>query len=137
MTNDPCKLVSICNPKQSKVLTANGYVCVTCEGPVHILESMNRDNVLVIPSLSPNMFSISQSTKNLNCFATLWPDECMFQDIKTQRILSYDTRRGKLYYLEDQKHGEALNTRIAQENKTMTWLWHYRLGHLSFNYLQN
>ena len=48
----------------------------------------------------------------------------------------HSTRRGKLFYLEDQKYGESLNTRITQGNRTLAWLWHRRLGHLSFSYLR-
>ncbi|GJT36008.1 retrovirus-related pol polyprotein from transposon TNT 1-94 [Tanacetum coccineum] len=77
-----------------------------------------------------------QITKNLNCFVTFWPDECVFQDMTTHRILGCGTRRGQLYYLKEQGHGEAHHIEINRGNKTLAWLWHRRLGHLSFSYLR-
>ncbi|KAJ9552232.1 hypothetical protein OSB04_016277 [Centaurea solstitialis] len=137
MTNDPSKLVSKCPPKQSKILTANGGGAhVTCEGPAQVSSSMNLDTVLVVPSLSSNLLSVSQITKALKCSVTFWPDECMFQDMRTHRILGYGTRRGKLYYLEEEDLGKAYHTGINQGNKVLAWLWHRRLGHLSFSYLK-
>lgn len=49
-----------------------GEAHVICEGSTH----MNL--VLVVPSLSSNLLSISQITKTSNCFVTFWPDKCVF-----------------------------------------------------------
>lgn len=43
---------------------------------------------------------------------------------------------GRLYYLEENQQSQALHTSISQANKSVAWLWHRRLGHLSFNYLR-
>ncbi|KAJ9539522.1 hypothetical protein OSB04_032255 [Centaurea solstitialis] len=136
MTNDPSQLISMKSSMQSDIQTANGGIApVTCEGPAKVSSSMNLDTVLVVPSLSSSLLSVSQITRALNCFVTFWPDERMFQDITTRRILGYGIRRGKLYYLEEHR-GEALNTGISEGTKTLAWLWHRRLGHLSFGYLR-
>ncbi|XP_062012908.1 uncharacterized protein LOC133729407 isoform X1 [Rosa rugosa] len=66
------------------------------------------------------------------------------KDILTQRILGYGVRRGKLYYLDltetgkKQKHllGQANQINRVENVKEAVWLWHRRLGHLSFSYLK-
>ena len=97
---------------------------------------MNLDTVLVVPSLSYNLLSISQITSNLNCFVTFWPNECIFQDITTHKILGCGIRRGRLYYLDENRRNEALSAGIREGDKTLAWLWHRRLGHLSYSYLK-
>lgn len=111
MTNDPKKLTTRILPKQSMVKTANGGVAdVTYEGSTQVSKTMNLDTVLVVPSLSSNLLSISQIIDILNCYVTFWPTNCMFQDIATDRIIGYGIRKGNLYYLEEEKHVAAHNT---------------------------
>ncbi|KAJ9544807.1 hypothetical protein OSB04_024514 [Centaurea solstitialis] len=97
---------------------------------------MNLDSVLVVPSLSSNLLSVSQITKALNCYVIFWPNYCVFQDIATHKTLGCGTRKGRLYYLEDDSSSQAFHTRIKEANKSMGMLWHRRLGHLSFGYLK-
>ena len=133
MTNDPSKLILKIRPKQTVVKTANGGLAkVTCEGSAQVSNSMNLDTVLVVPSLSSNLLSISQIIDQLNCYVTFWPTKCVFQDITTNRILGYGIRKGKLYYLEEERPAEAYN----MNGSSLSWLWHRRLGHLSFDYLK-
>lgn len=71
MTNDPSKLTLKVKPKQNVVKTANGSVAkVTCAGSAKLSNSMNLDTVLVVPSLSSNLLSISQIIDQLNCYVT-------------------------------------------------------------------
>lgn len=72
----------------------------------------------------------------LNCYVIFWPNDCVFQDISTHRILGYGTRRGRLYYLEEGYHGQPNHVGVSQTNKSVAWLWHRRLGLLSFEYLR-
>lgn len=109
---------------------------VTGEGPVKLSSSMDLNTVLVVPSLSSNLLSFSQVTEALNCYVIFWPNDCVFQDIVTHLILGYGTRWGRLYYLEENHRSQALKTGIRQANKSVAWMWHRRLGHLSFTYLR-
>ena len=64
-----------------------------------------------------------------------------FQDILTRKILGYGVRRGNLYYLELTEQGglkldHAHQTRSMDQAQALVWLWHRRLRHLSFGYLQ-
>jgi len=65
----------------------------------------------------------------------------VFQDILTGKILGYGVKRGKLYYLELTENGgqrfeQAHQTRSSDTDRATIWLWHRRLGHLSFGYLR-
>ncbi|KAI5340481.1 hypothetical protein L3X38_019755 [Prunus dulcis] len=59
------------------------------------------------------------------------------------KTIGYDTRRGKLYYLDwapdsKTKVGQAFTTSGAssERQRDKVWLWHKRLGHASFGYLK-
>lgn len=134
MTNDPSILEIKTQPTQSLIKTANGGSAdVISEGSAKISESMNLESILVVPSLSSSLLSVSQVIDQLNCYVSFWPNKCFFQDIATDQILGYGTRRGRLYYLEEERLAEAYNVEGRNE---LAWLWHRRLGHLSFGYLK-
>ncbi|KAJ9538399.1 LOW QUALITY PROTEIN: hypothetical protein OSB04_031132 [Centaurea solstitialis] len=125
MVNDKNLLTTLHAPKQSIIQTASGELeKVTCEGVVQVSSSMNLDSVLVFPSLSSNLLSVSQITKALNCYVIFWPNDC---DIETTLLC---------YYLEENTKSQDFHTRIKDANKSMAMLWHRRLGHLSFSYLK-
>lgn len=45
-------------------------------------------------------------------------------------------RWGRLYYLDENRRSETLSTGIKEGDKTLVWLWHRCLGHLSYSYLK-
>ena len=142
MTRDSSKLKSVLPFSQSVISTTNGSTSlITGEGYVILSNTLTLDTVLVVPSLEYNLLYVSQITSTLAYTVTFWPSFCVFQDILTQKILGYGVRRGKLYYLELTENG---GSKISQANQTSSkdkaratiWLWHCRLGHLSFGYLK-
>ena len=68
----------------------------------------------------------------------------MFKDIQTRRAIGYGIRKGKLYYMDltldnTSRMTQALSVDTSHgEPKSIAdiWLWHRRLGHASFGYLQ-
>ena len=142
MTWDSSQLKYVLPSSQSVISTTNGSTSpITGKGSVIMSNTLTLDIVLVVPSLEYNLLFVIQITSTLACTVTFWPSFCVFQDILTRKILGYGVRRGKLYYLELPKNG---GSKISQANQTSSkdkaratiWLWHRRLGHLSFGYLK-
>jgi hypothetical protein len=137
MTNDSNKLLSIRPSSQSTSP-------IMAEGHVILSNLLKLDSVLVVPSLEYNLLSVSQITLSLNCSVSFWPTFCIFQDILTRKTLGYGVKRDKLYYLEltavgEHRFGHACQTGIenrVKKAREIIWLWHRRLGHLSFGYLK-
>ena len=129
------------SPK-SIISTANGSTSpISGEGSVILSNTLTLDTVLVVPSLAYNLLSVGQITSTLNCTVTFWPLFCVFQDILTRKILGYGVRRCNLYYLELTENGgmkfsQANQTSSKETTQQTIWLWHWRLGHLSFGYLR-
>ena len=64
-------------------------------------------------------------------------------DISSSKTIGCGTRRGKLYYLDLASDSEAslshaykIGVTSVQKQTSEVWLWHRRLGHASFGYLQ-
>nr|KYP39692.1 Retrovirus-related Pol polyprotein from transposon TNT 1-94 [Cajanus cajan] len=113
---------------KSTITTANGgSASITGQGTITLSKTLTLHSVLVVPSLDFNLLSVSRLTSQLNCSVIFWPTFCVFQDIQTKVILGYGVRRGNLYFL-DVSEGDSFHS--------AAWLWHKRLGHLSFGYLQ-
>lgn len=107
-----------------------------------LTDTFNLDSILVVPSLDYNLLSIAQITAALSCIVIFWPDFCMFKDIHTRQTIGYGVRQGKLYYLDlvslsPNKLCQALtmDSSKGEKRKSDIWLWHRRLGHVSFGYL--
>ncbi|KAH9768480.1 Integrase catalytic domain-containing protein [Citrus sinensis] len=64
------------------------------------------------------------------------------KDIQTKQTIGYGIRRGNLYYLEmsSTNTGKLSPALVAdssiKKGKSEIWLWHRRLGHVSFGYLK-
>ena len=101
--------------------------------------------ILVVPSLNYNLLLVSQIITALFCVVILWPEFCIFKDIRIRQTIGCGVRRGKLYYLDlvskssNELH-QALNIggfEKKKKRKYEIWLWHRRLGHASFGYIKN
>lgn len=87
---------------------------------------------------------VAQITVALHCLVIFWPSFCVFKDIQARKTIGYGIRKGKLYYLElisnsSRMLTQALAVEENQGDKSKAleiWLWHHRLGHASFSYLQ-
>ena len=88
-------------------------------------------NTLFVPSLSTKLLPVGQTTKDLNCCVLMYSSFCLFQDVLTKKIFG-----GGLYYVDDLDHGKVHSAKSHRQGQDI-WLWHYRLGHPSFNYLQH
>ena len=116
---------------------------VNGEGLVVLSDSLTLDSVLVVPSLSYNLQSVSQIVLELACTVTFHPSFCISQDLLPRQTLGYGVRKGKMYYLELTETGKkcehlsyANQIKGVKDARELVWLWHRRLGHLSFGYLR-
>jgi transposase InsO family protein len=144
MTFDSRQVSPLKSLSQKFISTANGSSApVIGEGSLSLNKTLNLDSVLVVPSLDYNLLSVSQITTTLSCVVIFWPDYCVFKDIRTRRTIGYGTKRGKLYYLDLEKHSSnkrhqalAVDGSEKKGGNSDVWLWHRRLGHTSFGYLK-
>ena len=110
---------------------------------------MHLKLILYVPKLDYNLLSISKLTCDLNYVAKFFPNFCVFQDlvlgkrIDSARMyaglyllrnnLPLQSRAQKAVFLEP-KGQSVFNNYVIQDSNVM--LWHYRLGHPNFMYLE-
>jgi hypothetical protein len=68
---------------------------------------------------------VRKITKEFNCNVIFSPNNVIFQDIVTRRMIGEGKLVNGLYYLY------IFNTTLAASNMNENKLWHYRLGHAS------
>ncbi|KAH0642299.1 hypothetical protein KY290_033901 [Solanum tuberosum] len=107
MTKDPSELQSLKPSSQPFISTANGGTSpIIGEEPVVLTDALRLDT-----------------------------------DILTRGTLGYGVKRHNLYFLEltkgrEKKFSHAFRTYGVEKARDNIWLWHRRLGHISFGYLQ-
>lgn len=134
---------SVTPSSQTHIVSANGTTSkVIGEGSLSLTSSLSLDHVLIVPSLDYDLLFVSQIIDSLKCTVCFWPSYCLFQDLHTRAVIGCGTRRGKLYYLDltddTVKRLSRANHVGGGESIRMKkiWLWHRRLGHVSFGYLK-
>lgn len=86
------------------------------------------DNVLCVPTFNFNLLSISQVTNSLNCAAIFFPSFCVFQDLRTKKLIGMGEMRDGLYhYTPPANKAVALPANCGLD----LGMWHQRLGHRS------
>ena len=68
---------------------------------------------------------------------TLKSTKPLFQDVLTKKIVGRAAKIRGLYYVDDLDLGKVYFAQSSQRQGQDIWLWHYRLGHSSFSYLQH
>ena len=83
------------------VTLANGSATtVSGLGTANLSPNLSLSSVLYIPDFPFNLLSISKLTKILNCAAIFLSTHCIFQDLKTRKIIGGGHEAGGLYYLD-------------------------------------
>ena len=125
-----------------KVKIADGTLSpVAGKGSIRIAESIILNLVLHVPNLSCNLLSISQLTKQSNCSAKFLPSHCVFQDLSSRKTIGSAKEREGLYYFDEiDMRGQCPPTvcnSASRPRDSELLLWHKRMGHPSFQYLQH
>jgi hypothetical protein len=109
------------------VTLANGSLSTVAGfGQTHLNPDIEL-SVLHVLGFPFNLLSISKITKALNCSVSFYPSLCIFQDLKSKRMIGMGHEVGGLYYLDlapsSSSHALQLSTSALQ--------WHCCLGHPS------
>ena len=152
MTGDE-KFFSTYNPcyKNLTVRIADGSLSkVAGTGSVRVSKNITLDSVLLVPKLNCNLLSISKLTRDLNCVTKFGLNLCEFQVLDSRKTIGNAKMCSGLYLLEvnDPPQGSThhsdcsvssspISLSVSQSNNdSAVMLWHYRLGHPNFLYLE-
>ncbi|KAM2654618.1 hypothetical protein EV2_026108 [Malus domestica] len=138
MTYDEFLFHHLTVPPKENVITANGEIApVIGAGSIALTSSLSLHNTLHVPSLLNHLLSVGQVTEQLDCVVLMFPTFCLLQYIQTRTIIGRGTKRRGLYYVDDVVPGQVNQVSSDHNNKVKRiWLWHRRLGHVSFGYLR-
>ncbi|KZV25423.1 hypothetical protein F511_19803 [Dorcoceras hygrometricum] len=141
----------------STVRLPNGSkVSISKVGSTFLSESIELQNVLYVPHFQFNILSVSKFTKAHGCFVTFYPDFCIFQDLKTRRVMGIGKERQGLYHFTTKTIQETnfrdivtLSSHMFQCNNFQSRstnnvpcksvdinTWHKILGHMSITRMQ-
>jgi hypothetical protein len=105
--------------------------------PFACTSNFQLSSVLHIPSFHVNLLSVSYLTKTLDCKVEFFPTHCVFQDLKSGKVIGSGRQQNDLYLLEDNRRIPSVDTNRAFTGESLDvnkeiLQWHQRLGHPSF-----
>ena len=114
-------------------------------GSVMISQKLILKSMLLVPTLTCNLISVSKLTRDFKCVANFSHTCCSFQDLALGRMIGNAEECVRLYLLQKVDNPEK-QTQIVRDvsfpifsmsnNESAIMLWHYRLGHPNFLYLK-
>lgn len=127
-------------PSNKKISTADGTLITAAgQGDVQITQTILLKNVLHVPKLSTNLISIQKLTKDLLCNVVFNSNSCILQDKKSGRTIGHAREWNGLYYMEDLNlpiKSHSLISESSMTSKEKVQLFHYRLGHPSYQVIK-
>ncbi|RVW46154.1 Retrovirus-related Pol polyprotein from transposon RE1 [Vitis vinifera] len=121
-------------------------------GSIKLTKDLYLDSVLHVPNLDCNLLSISKLAHDLQCVTKFYPNLCVFQDLKSGKMIGSAELCSGLYLLscgqfsnqvsqascvQSQSMSESFNSvsnsKVNKDSEII--MLHYRLGHPSFVYL--
>ena len=115
------------------------HVRATHSSIVFLSASITLSDVLYIPSFTFNLISISKLVSSTHCKLIFSSTSCILQDMSTQvRIGTVEVRNGLYQLTPDHIATCAIHSTIVHPkcNITPIDLWHFSIGHSSFERLQ-
>jgi hypothetical protein len=109
----------------SLVTVANGSKVPIDQIGTTTMLSNKISNVLYLPTFASNLISVSKITKELNCNVIFSPENVVFQDRITKKMIGEGSLENGLYILD--MSNKALLANNLEQNK----LWHWRVEHAS------
>ena len=115
-------------------------------GTIQLTKDLILSHALHVPNLDCNLFSISKFTHDLNCATKFYPNLCEFQVMDSGKVIGNVELCGGLYLLKESTSLQKVPSRIyvfrsifnslSISNENEVVLWHFRLGHPNFVYLE-
>ncbi|KAL5816220.1 hypothetical protein ACOSQ3_024598 [Xanthoceras sorbifolium] len=138
------------NHSNSNVKIADGSLSkVEGTGSITISPNLTLHHVLLVPSLDCSLLSVSKLTNDLKCVAKFSVNQCVFQDSDSGRMIGNADLHSGLYLLKVESDSSkqfysaskvcipSSSVKFPSSNKDNdVFLWHYRLGHPNFVYLE-
>ncbi|KAK2431389.1 hypothetical protein QL285_029616 [Trifolium repens] len=143
MTFDSALLSSYKSPSSIPYITvADGsHARVVGIGHIDLQHSFKLQSVLHVPTLSNNLISIHQLTRDRNCKVTFFASHCVFQDLTSGHTIGIAKEKEGLYYFSDEPDGPwVLSSSLQSESSSSAsqiWLQHKRLGHPPFSLIKS
>ncbi|KAL4016805.1 hypothetical protein IC575_024462 [Cucumis melo] len=125
-----------------KIGIADGFLApIASKGKIVFFDGFALQNVLHIPKLSYNLSFISKITRELHCKAIFLPESIYFQDMSSGRMIGTGRHSRGLYILDDDIFCSSFSRVSLLSSYFSTFeqdcmLWHFRLGHPNFTYMQ-
>ena len=109
---------------------------------VHTTPSLSLSSVLHVSSIASNLLSIIRITRDLNYNVTFFSSSYVFQDLQMRMTIDSGRETNGQYFLHlpTSTQGQLSvvhHTFISPSTEETIWLWHRRLGHLSFHLIQH
>ncbi|XP_048628352.1 uncharacterized protein LOC125597981 [Brassica napus] len=105
-------LISNIEPVIGNVMIANGDK-IPIKG-VGTLKLFDKDSkAFYMPTFASNLLSVKRATTDLNCNVIFSPNEVVFQDIETLKLIGKGVTKGDLYLLEDAKTPSYLSSAFS------------------------
>ena len=91
------------------------------------------NNVLIVPHIKKKLLSISQLTKEHNCYFIFYPWGFLLKDMGTKEVLLKGSMADGLYPIQLRQHLSSLVGLLS--TKALSNLWYARLGHPQSRFL--
>jgi hypothetical protein len=85
------------------------------------------NNVLIVPDIKKKLLSVSQLTKEHNCYFIFYPWGFFLKDMRTKEVLLKGTMIDGLYLIQLLQHSNSPVGLLS--TKALSNLWYARLGH--------
>ncbi|KAL3691463.1 hypothetical protein R1sor_005114 [Riccia sorocarpa] len=125
----------------ARIRSADG-VCHSVKGKGDVIFQLPEGkvkfvDVLYVPGLTKNLLTVGSLTDEGN-IAVFNRSRCLIVSPDTRTVLAQATRdrKGGLYKLERGAHVHESNLVISDSATKLANLWHYRMGHLSYDSLR-
>lgn len=131
---------SYCSAEGKSVIVGNGtQISVKGSGQVAVQVwngnewiDTTIDNVLHVPELSINLFSVNRATSKGYVIVT-GENECKFY--KENKVMAVAERNGSMYYLNFRYHNTS-EANVAEVKRSALHEWHEKMAHQNMSYVK-